>query len=237
MTPDLYFTRARVRRQVPAAALRELLLPSDDGRRAGTGHRLVWTLFADREDRERDFLWREAATGVFYLLSRREPVDRHALFELDSPKQFAPVLAAGDRLSFSLRANATIAKGGGPGIRGKPCDVVMDAIKHVVPGARAPERAKAVQLAGRRWLQAQGVRSGFALETGASDDDALRAKVLVTSYRTLRVDHAGPTARIGVLDFEGTLTVTRPELFLDALSRGFGRAKAFGCGLMMIRRS
>jgi CRISPR system Cascade subunit CasE len=237
MTPDLFFTRARVRRQVPAAALRELLLPSDDGRRAGTGHRLVWTLFADREDRERDFLWREAAAGVFYLLSRREPLDQHTLFELDPPKRFAPVLAAGDRLSFSLRANATIAKGGAPGVRGKPCDVVMDAIKHVVPGARAPERAKAVQLAGRRWLQAQGARSGFALESGGSEDDVSGTDVHVTSYRTLRVDHAGPTARIGVLDFEGMLTVTEPERFLEALTRGFGRAKAFGCGLMMIRRA
>jgi CRISPR system Cascade subunit CasE len=237
MTVALYLTRARVRRHIPAAALRDLLLPDDEGRRAGAGHRLVWTLFADREDRERDFLWRESDTGVFYLLSRREPVDRHALFDLDEPKRFAPVLAAGDRLGFSLRANATIAKGGGPGVRGKPCDVVMDAIKHVVPGARAPERAKAVQFAGRRWLEARGVDSGFALQSGASEDHAAGADVHVTSYRTLRVDHAGPAARIGVLDFEGVLTVTDPERFLQALARGFGRAKAFGCGLMMIRRA
>jgi CRISPR system Cascade subunit CasE len=236
MTLDLYFTRARVRRQVPAAALRELLLPTDDGRRAGAGHRLVWTLFADRPDRERDFLWREADAGQFYVLSRRAPIDQHALFELDPPKQFAPVLSVGDRLMFSLRANATVAKGGGPGVRGKPCDVVMDAIREVAPGARATERAKQVQLAGQRWLRAQGTRSGFSLELGETQGGSAPS-VQVTSYRTLRVDHAGPTARIGVLDFEGTLTVTEPELFLEALSRGFGRAKAFGCGLMMIRRA
>jgi CRISPR system Cascade subunit CasE len=237
MTLDLYFTRARVRRQVPAAALRELLLPADDGRRAGAGHRLVWTLFADRPDRERDFLWREADAGVFYVLSRRAPIDQHSLFELDPPKQFAPVLSVGDRLTFSLRANATVAKGGGPGVRGKPCDVVMDAIRNVAPGARVTERAKQIQLAGLKWLRAQGMRSGFSLELGDTHEVSSGPSVLVTSYRTLRVDHAGPTVRIGVLDFEGALTVTEPGLLLEALSRGFGRGKAFGCGLMMIRRA
>jgi CRISPR system Cascade subunit CasE len=39
-----------------------------------------------------------------------------------------------------------------------------------------------------------------------------------------------------VLDLSGALTVTDPTLFLEKLSGGFGRAKAFGLGLMLIRR-
>jgi CRISPR system Cascade subunit CasE len=42
--------------------------------------------------------------------------------------------------------------------------------------------------------------------------------------------------RVGVLDFEGMLVVEAPELFLASVAQGFGRAKAFGCGLMLIRR-
>jgi len=33
------------------------------------------------------------------------------------------------------------------------------------------------------------------------------------------------------------LTVEDPPLFLVALAAGFGRARAFGCGLMLIRRA
>jgi CRISPR system Cascade subunit CasE len=40
-----------------------------------------------------------------------------------------------------------------------------------------------------------------------------------------------------VLDFEGVLEVTDPVRFLAALANGFGRARAFGCGLMLIRRA
>ena len=39
------------------------------------------------------------------------------------------------------------------------------------------------------------------------------------------------------LDFEGMLTVINPASFLPAIARGFGAAKAYGCGLMLIRRA
>lgn len=226
MSSSLYLTRARVREHVPAAALRELLLPDDASRRAGAGHKLVWTLFADAPDRRRDFLWRETNAGVFYILSRREPNDQHGLFDLDPSKTFAPVLAAGDRLAFSLRANATVAKPGGRGVRGKRADVVMAAIKDVPGRDRAAARTEAVQQAGRKWLDAQGDRCGFTIESVGAID-----------YRTLDLERAGPAARIGVLDFDGVLTVREPAGFVEALGSGFGRAKAFGCGLMLVRRT
>lgn len=227
-SPGLYLSRARLRRDAPVSALRELLLPTDAGRRAGAGHRLVWTLFADGPDRERDFLWREADAGTFYVLSRRAPEDTHGLFDLDPPKPFAPSFAPADRVRFSLRANATVARGGAPGVRGKACDVVMAAIHDVPPGTRAEARTEAASSAGLRWLAGQGARCGFAITEGS---------VRVSGYRTLRVDHAGPAARIGVLDFDGVLEVRQPDVFVKALGQGFGRAKAFGCGLMLVRRA
>jgi CRISPR system Cascade subunit CasE len=39
------------------------------------------------------------------------------------------------------------------------------------------------------------------------------------------------------MDFRGILTVTDTEKFTDTLMQGLGKAKAFGCGLMLIRRS
>ncbi|MDX2120628.1 MAG: type I-E CRISPR-associated protein Cas6/Cse3/CasE, partial [Gemmatimonadota bacterium] len=59
----------------------------------------------------------------------------------------------------------------------------------------------------------------------------------VNRYETLSLDRPGAPMQIGVLDLEGTLYVTDPSAFLGALGAGFGRAKAFGCGLMLIRRA
>lgn len=244
----LLLSRARVRRDAPVSALRALLVPSAESARVGAAHRLVWTLFADSPDRARDFLWREAEPGLFYLLSRRPPEDRHGLFDLDAPKPFEPRLSPGDRLAFALRANATVARvpagraGAREGVRGARCDVVMNAIHALPPQARPAERARAVAREGRRWLERQGERAGFVLPaaTGRKEEDendAAPSALRVTGYRTMRVDHGGPAARLGVLDFEGVLEVRDPAAFVTAIGQGFGRAKAFGCGLMLVRRA
>jgi CRISPR system Cascade subunit CasE len=196
----------------------------------------VWTLFGDGPDRERDFLWREADGGVFHILSRRLPDDRHGLFDLDEPHLFRPALSPGDRLAFMLRANATVAKAAERNQRGKPSDIVMNALREVPSGERAAVRPGLLRPVARAWMERQGNRAGFVIPADRdepSDDGKLR----VTAYRTLRVTHAGPVARIGVLDLEGELEIRDPSLFLNAVVQGFGRAKAFGCGLMLLRHA
>ncbi len=237
-TSPLYLSRATLRRDVSAAALRALLVPASESGRAGAGHRVVWTLFADTAERERDFLWREADAGVYYLLSSRLPEDRHGLFEVEPPKLFAPAFDVGDRVHFSLRANATVArKATGDKGRGKPCDVVMDVLHRMPQNARASARHAAASREGVRWLANQGSRCGFAIGELDEEGDGIASSVHVSDYRTLRIDHGGPAARIGVLELEGELEVRDPDLFVSALGKGFGRAKAFGCGLMLVRRA
>lgn len=43
--------------------------------------------------------------------------------------------------------------------------------------------------------------------------------------------------RYSTLDLQGTLTVTNSEKLRAALLRGIGAAKAFGCGLLLVRRA
>lgn len=263
-TATLYLSRARLRRDVPAAALRRLLLADDASQRATATHQLVWMLFADAPDRARDFLWREAEPGLFYLLSERPPADHHGFFHLDEPKPFAPALSSGDRLAFALRVNPTVARQavGRPRakdgrVRGGRCDVVMDALHALPRGERAEARRTVLDAAVHGWLDRQGVRCGFTLdplptpapagEASVDDEGACgsaagsRGAFGVSAYRVLRVDRGGgPRAarmQVGVADVEGVLTVHDPSLFADALGQGFGRAKAFGCGLMLVRRA
>lgn len=228
---DLFLSRARLRRDAPIGTLRRILVPDDENARVSAGHQLVWTLLADAPDRERDFLWRESDPGTFFILSRRPPVDIHQIFELDHPKEFAPNLSVGDRLMFSLRANATVAKAAAKGERGKPHDVVMNAIHALGKGLRTAERTRVYEAVGRSWLVSQGEKAGFKF--GNPDAD-----IRVLGYHPLKlVRRGGKPARISVLEFEGLLSVTDAALFLERLAKGFGRAKAFGCGLMLIRRA
>lgn len=253
MSP-LWLSRARLRRDAQVAALASLLLPERNDDRVSNGHRLVWSLFADVfEQGPRDFLWRLDPNGWFYILSRRLPAADHALLEIDPPKPFAPALQAGDRLRFSLRANATVSR---PldGLRTqrrdpslKPSrktahdDVVMHAIRHLPENGRAAARRQAIDVAGRAWLAGQGARCGFSLPVACGDSDVnfAASAMRVDGYQVLRPPRPRKNAQmqIGVLDFVGVLTVTEPRRFLDALATGFGRAKAYGCGLMLIARA
>jgi CRISPR system Cascade subunit CasE len=223
----LYFTRARLRRAPALAAIGSLLLPSEASARVGAAHQLVWSLFAGDPGAVRDFLWREDQHGTFYILSSSLPGES-PVFEAET-KEFAPALAAGDRLRFSLRANATRSIKAEGAARGKRADVVMAALKAVPKAARAEARPGLIADAGSEWLAAQGERHGFAL----TEDAVLH----VDGYDQLRL--ARPDARaitVSVLEFEGILQLTDPVRFLAALAKGFGHAKAFGCGLMLIRR-
>jgi CRISPR system Cascade subunit CasE len=237
-----WLSRVRLRREVSAAALAPILLPADPDARSGATHRLLWTLFADDPDRRRDFLWREDSRGSlrpgrasFLVLSARPPTDHHHLFDVES-KPFAPDLAPGDRLAFTLRANPVVTRPHPESGRPRRHDVVMDRLYALPKGARAEARLAAAMLdAGRVWLAGQGARSGFQLPLNAAGEPVLR----VDGYDQVRVPRGRgqKVVTFSVLELEGVLEVNSPAVFLEALARGFGKAKAFGCGLMLIRRA
>ena len=224
----LFLSRARLRADSAVRAIAPLLLPEDSAAGLLAAHRLVWSLMSDDPNRTRDFLWREEQQGAFLILAPRPAAADGGLFDVES-KPWKPALRAGDRLGFLLRANPTVARSTGPGLRGKRHDVVMDALRNVPPGERAAARRQVVVDAGRDWLARQGGRAGFVL-----DADTLR----VDGYDTVRIPRSKHDAvEFGRLEFEGVAEVTDPSVFLTAVVGGFGRARAFGCGLMLLRRT
>lgn len=227
-----YFSRVRLKREASVSALAPLLLGKSGGggQSRQPGHHLVWSLFADGTERKRDFLWREMRAGEFLILSTRHPEDRHGLFEIDEPKAFAPVLEPGDRLRFSLRANPVIRRRHPSDRRSVKHDVVMDALRSHTKVERAAHRLAAVQEQGLAWLTRQGLKSGF---------DIRSADLVVDGYDQHRISRAGsvPPMLYSTLDFEGVVTVSDPAALVPAIAQGFGGAKAYGCGLMLIRRA
>jgi CRISPR system Cascade subunit CasE len=223
---ELFLSRVRLRRDGSLSALARLLVPDDAAARTAAAHRLVWALFADHADRPRDFLWREEAPARFLILSHRPSENPDGLFDVDS-QPFAPSLAVGDRLGFALRANPVIARPAALGTRGRRHDVVMDALRPLPKSQRATARLTAVAEAGRAWLDRQGAQHGFR-PVGT---------IAVDGYQRMRLPRGGKSAIVfGQLDLEGVLEVSDPARFVAALAHGFGRARAFGCGLMLIRR-
>lgn len=218
---DLYLSRVTLRDEPSVAALAAALMPADDTS-LNTDHRAVWSLFA-APDAERDFLWRkEDGRGRYMILSRRAPETGSPIFEVET-RPFEAALSPGDRLAFHLRVNATVARKNGPG-RGKRHDVAMDLLRNHPAGDRAEHRDRLAEEAARAWLERHAI--GFTPE-------AMRLE----RYDTQEVPRKGRPARFGVFDLAGVLRVTDPAAFLAKLAEGYGRARAFGCGLMLIRRA
>jgi len=218
-----YLSRLQVRRDPATAALRGLIDPDDTARAMDAHHRMIWSAFADNPDATRDFLWRAEGQGRFTVLSARPPSEA-GLFEEPKVKPFAPDLRAGDRLGFVLRVNATRT------LKGKGrVDVVMERLHDVPKTERAEQRSVVAGSAARDWLERIGARDGFAVHACDVQDYSVQ----------MLPDHRGKRKgqpQFGVLDLSGSVEVTEAAAFLARVNAGFGRAKAFGCGLMLLRR-
>jgi CRISPR system Cascade subunit CasE len=228
----LHLSRIRLRPDAAIAALAGSFLAEEGGEAVMKAHRLLWSLFADAPDRKRDFLWRDDGglhwrRRTFITLSARLPQDRVRLFDVET-KPFAPMLAAGQRRRFRLRASPSCNERRSGENRGKRVDPVAHALRGLSREQRQACRHDLLQRVGRDWLGRQGERCGFRLPRDAP--------LLVDGedWRAIPRREQRP-ATFSVLDFEGVLEVDDVAEFLKKLAAGIGRARAFGCGLMLIR--
>lgn len=84
-----------------------------------------------------------------------------------------------------------------------------------------------------RWWKRQGERCGFALLV----DDCGLSKLQNSAYQWHALPEKGKKAGFSSVDFTGELQITDIEKFKATLFNGLGRSKAFGCGLLMVRRT
>lgn len=192
-------------------------------------HQALWNLFENNPNAERDFLYRQEQgdrAPTFLLLSRREPADRDGCWIIET-KFYQPRIQNGDRLGFSVRINPVVARRDENGKQHRH-DVVMDRKKALQESDRKPSQAEVVQEAIEEWIAARATRAGFELtESG----------LMTESYQQHRLSRGkGNPIQFSTVDCTGQLTVTDSEAFLAVAMNGLGPAKAFGCGLLLIRR-
>ncbi|CDG83798.1 type I-E CRISPR-associated protein Cas6/Cse3/CasE [Janthinobacterium agaricidamnosum] len=217
-----------------------------------TEHQWLWQFFPSAKDQARDFIFRRHQVEStrsheplliprFYVVSARPPVAFSDAWLVDS-RSYDPKLQSGQKLSFELRANPVVSKKNAAG-KSRRHDVVIDAKKRLLlekgfspdakwrdwkdsedkPGLYALARETCLE-----WLNRRAPDSGFKVL--AADVD---------SYRQQKEKKKGADKPIefSTVDFSGELEVTDVALFLQTLRQGLGHAKAFGCGLLLVKRS
>lgn len=194
-------------------------------------HQLIWGLFSRSPDQSRNFLFRidDCDRWVqYYTVSERRPDPDDELWEINV-KPYEPKITKGMHLRFSLTANPVVATIDANKRRHRH-DVVMHALKREeADQGRGGLRPALINNEGQKWLKRKGRASGFSFQ---ADD------VVVSGYRQqrFRKEGGGRLVQLSTLDFSGILTVEDPELFTTMLFHGLGPAKAFGCGLMLVKR-
>ncbi|HEX2958030.1 MAG TPA: type I-E CRISPR-associated protein Cas6/Cse3/CasE, partial [Chitinispirillaceae bacterium] len=191
----------------------------------------------------------------FFTLSTQKPEDKSGFWEIRT-MDFHPQILLGQKLSFSLIANPVISRSTGefrntdlskirPKTNTKNEKVKRDDIiwlakqKLKLEGKNYQDEVflgKLIQDEGQKWLIAKSINKGFEVES-----------VIVDSYRQIQFFKSGITnpVKISTLRFNGILQVTDPnEFFMGVYEKyndkgeyiaGIGPAKAFGCGLLLIK--
>lgn len=212
-------------------------------------HQWLWRCFPAEPGAPRDFIFRRKdRDGLphYYVVSHRVPLEISRAWKIQT-RTYAPQVVAGERFHFDLRANPTVRhKHDG---KAKRHDVVMDAKKRLLTNPQliqsknwrdwgswgdwvsndqaAPQEI--ILAACCHWLLQRGKQLGFAPDLGTLGAE---------SYEQHQQGKAqkDKILQFSTIEFTGTLTVTDRQAFESALITGIGSSKAFGCGLMLIRR-
>jgi len=206
-------------------------------------HQWLWQFLAAERGSKRDFLFRhrdgDNELPGFYVVSSRKPVAINDAWQVNS-KEYDPQLSIGQRLAFDLRANPVVTHKVNEKTRRD--DVVMHKKKQLLSerGLQRwsdwrdddPEKPLLYELVHStclNWLEQRAKPAGFALV----NEDETRKGIRADGYGQQRVDKKD--IRFSTVDFSGVLEVIDPTLFKQALFKGIGHAKAFGCGLLLVK--
>lgn len=197
-------------------------------------HEKIWALVSRNENQKRDFLYRveyDAYQNIkhIYLLVPNQISSQKNIKIAVSPK-YQPKLETGECLYFKLRANPIIKRKENG--KAKEYGIIMDAkYQFKKNGQNYQEQFSLDELihdVGMKWLIRKGEQHGFLVkqfEVRINNDCEYSVKPPGKKVFTLRT-----------LDFEGKLKIVDADRFKKSLFNGIGSAKAFGCGMMMIKR-
>ena len=199
-------------------------LPWEAARNPYDLHRHVWRLFpgearesrASGEAERQGFLFRveHNPTGFparLLVQSRRAPEAAEGIVVV-ATRKFHSQPVASQRLAFLLTAN--------------PVKTIADAERHAKPGKKSDKcRVPLIREDDQREWLLRKLAAGAEVEA---------ADVLPHPPIYFRKGNRG--GKLVTTTFEGVLRVRDPNALATLLENGIGPAKAFGCGLLLVRR-
>ena len=178
-------------------------------------------LFSEDFENYTDSMGNLSKSPIYYIVSERAPILYSDFLKLEV-KSYSPNFNVGQRLNFFLRANPTMRKS-----RVNKNIDIFESLKKSFVGTTEELRFKAKNLL-YEWLEKRANRFGFKI-----DIDQLN--IYNYQHHNFFKKSENRTIHISSVDYGGTLTVIDPDLFLNAVLHGIGRAQAFGCGLLLVR--
>lgn len=177
-------------------------------------HQALWSLFPDRPDESRSFLFhvqsnKPGKAASLLMLSRHQPtVKSNSSQIVRGPKDLTPLrIIADQKYRFLLTAN--------------PAKVIRDR-DDVSRKLRVPLIREEQQL---DWLSRK-------LDGAAS----LETTITRTNPPIYFQKPGHGAGKVVTVTFEGVLKVTTPAELVKRMTEGIGPAKGFGCGLLLLRR-
>jgi CRISPR system Cascade subunit CasE len=169
----------------------------------------------------------EGGRPQFFVLSKTPPDKHHVLFATQS-KEFNPKFYKGQRLAFKLRVNPTVCLKNESG-KSKRHDVLMHAKYQArQEGITSQNQIKLLMdEAAKNWITNQKRLDEWGVTLDALPD--------IECYSQHKSEKKNHTVKFSSVDYQGILTITDPKRFSAQYEKGFGRAKAMGCGLMLVR--
>ena len=190
-------------------------------------HQELWKFFSGDPNAKRNFLFYKEK-NIYYVVSKQPPVasdDLKILWSIDGPKEYKPSLEKRQKLFFKLRFNPIVTKDK------KRIDVVtykkMQLNYRTLPQSEKPSLNDLTTEACVEWLNKRMEHHGFSFN---------HSEVTVHSYQRKRAWKKQHSITYYSVDIEGILTVVDIDKFKNMLFNGIGKERAFGCGLMLIKK-
>lgn len=187
-------------------------------------HRQLWRLFPREVQETRQtpeggrqgFLFRveEHKPGrlVRFLVQSRYPPTATSGLALLGTREFQPRPATDMRLAFLLTAN--------------PIKTVTDAERDSKPGKKSEKcRVPLIREEDQKAWLARKLADIAEIEVATA-----------LPHPPLYFHKGNRGGKLALVTFEGVLRVREPATFANCLENGIGPAKAFGCGLLLVRR-
>jgi CRISPR system Cascade subunit CasE len=246
-----YFSRISIQPTATIKMLREkgFLNNHEHDKYRDRFHKVMWEMFEVERGGERPFVYNihrgDDNFPVFHIVSEIPPQPHSDLWSVQT-KEYNPQIQAGEILDFSLCASPTARTKPTPKdssgiptslrakdnfLRGKEIDAIIEARKESLqsfpPESKGYQSSEAIiQSAGRAWLIKQSAKYGFSIPEPEKT-------LMVFGYSTMKLKKENHFSSI---QYKGILRVEDEERFRTTLFEGLGKGRAFGCGLLMVKR-